>query len=190
MPEQKNVSLYQQQKAIKPLIEDIIPEFLDGDMRKSALDFVAHLRANKMKPVWCLTNQWNANYKGKTICKIHLRNGGGGWSNIERRDRDYWIIQLYRSHMHEYEETIMNDGLQNIIWDNIVYCRSCKPKGESRVGCAPGVNIKLLGKEIKGVCGCNWTTWIFDPDEATVNGIKRLLELEQKARTESVHKEI
>jgi len=187
MSEQNKKSLYQQQKATKPLIEDLIPNFLDGEMKENALDFVAHLRANKMKPMWCLTNQWNANYKGKTICKIHLRKGDGGWSNVGRRDKDYWIIQLYRSHMNEYEKTIMDEDLQDIIWNNIVYCRKCKPKGEGKRGeCSQGTNIKLLGKEIKDVCGCNWTTWIFDPDKATLNGVKKLLELEKQAREEKL----
>lgn len=72
MPEQKNVSLYQQQKAAKPLVEDMIAESLGGKMKKLALDLVAHLRANKMKPVWCLTNQWKAIYKTKNICRITL----------------------------------------------------------------------------------------------------------------------
>jgi len=38
MPEPNSVSLYQQQKTVKPLIEDSIPEYLDGDMKKLALD--------------------------------------------------------------------------------------------------------------------------------------------------------
>ena len=47
------------QKKPKPEIENVIPEYLDGDMKKTALDFVAWLRANKMNPVWASANIWN-----------------------------------------------------------------------------------------------------------------------------------
>jgi len=38
------------EKKAKPQIEEVIPQYLDGDMRRAALGFVAHLRANKMPP--------------------------------------------------------------------------------------------------------------------------------------------
>ena len=50
MSEQDTNSLYQEQKKIKPEIEKIILELLDGDVKKAAFDFVAHLRENKMSP--------------------------------------------------------------------------------------------------------------------------------------------
>ena len=51
MSEKKIISLpYKEQKAIKPKIEDLIPNHLDGDMKESALDFIAFLRKNKMAP--------------------------------------------------------------------------------------------------------------------------------------------
>jgi len=78
----------------------------------------------------------------------------------------------------EYEDAIINDGLQNIVWNGIKYCSSC-------TGCAPGRDVTLLGKECKGLCHAPVVT-VCDPDEATVNGIKRLLELEKQARNENI----
>jgi len=200
MSEQKNVSLYQQQKAIKPLIEDVIPEYLDGNMRKSAMDFIAHMRANKMKPAWCLTNQWIAACKTRTICRITLNP----WNPFEKRTK--WVVTAYLEHINNYEQTIIDENLQRAVWDHVVYCVQkpveSLPPVESRnygVGmhvpcnrwnCAPGKNMTICGKELTNICrnGNRQYFWCHDPDKATLSAIKRLLELEQKARTESRHK--
>ena len=47
MSEQKKVIRYTEQNKIKPMIEDVIPDFLDGDNKKIALEFIAYLRENK-----------------------------------------------------------------------------------------------------------------------------------------------
>jgi len=161
-------SMYQQQKAVKPLIEDIIPKYLDGDMKKNALGLAAWLRENKMSPGWTLTNWWNINCKGKVICKIQL--GEEVWSNSK-----FWFVILNLTHLNAYEESIISENLQQIIWDNIKYCGSC-------AGCAPGSDATLFGKECKSLCHKPLVT-VCDPDEATVDGIKKLLKLEQTART-------
>ena len=160
-------SMFQQQKAIKPLIEDIIPKYLLGDMRHNALDLATWLRASKLTPAWTLTNWWNVNCKGKPICKIHL--GEDVWTNSKS-----WFVHLRLSYMHEYEDSIANANLQSIIWDNIKYCTSCG-------GCAPGRDVTLYGKECKGLCFAPHLT-ICEPDAAEIEAIKKLIELEKKAR--------
>ncbi|MCL2433134.1 MAG: hypothetical protein FWD16_01250 [Clostridia bacterium] len=161
-------SMYQAQKAVKPLIEDIIPEYLDGNMKVAALDLAAWLRENKMKPGWTLTNWWNVNCKGKPICKIHL--GEDVWRNSQ-----FWFVELRLSHMNEYRDLITDEKIQKIIWSSIKYCGSCG-------GCAPGRDATLFGKECKGLCHALRFT-VCDPDQATVNRLKELLKLEQMART-------
>lgn len=194
MPEEKTVSLYQQQKATKPLIEDVIPEYLDDDMKKSALDFIAYLRANKMKPAWTLTNQWKAVYKGRNICRITL----SPWNQHKKYK---WVVTAYLEHIKDYEAIIINEELQNFVWDNVFYCvqkpKESFPAEELRNyalrwpcniwGCAPGKNITICGKELTNICrnSNRQYFWFHDPDEATINCIIRLLELEQKARVEN-----
>jgi len=184
-------SLYQQQKAIKPPVEDIIPEYLDGEMKDLALDFAAHMRVNKMKPAWVLTNQWKAVYKGRNICRITLHQG-----LLPKKFE--WIVTAYLEHLNEYEEIVINENLQRYLWDNVYYCvqkpKESFPAEELRNyalswpcniwGCAPGKNIMVCGKELTNICrnGNRQYFWFHDPDEATVNGIKRLLELERNAR--------
>ena len=182
MSEQKIVSMtFQEQKAIKPLIEDAIIESLDGGMKKAALDFIAYMRENKMKPVWAVTNQWKAMYRGKCICRIYIKNG-------EYDDRlcasPFWVVRLDPLYLNEYEESILSEGLQNMIWDNASYCVHKK----SGTGCNPnkpcvgGRTMTLFGNEIKGICVCPINVNICDPDDATINRIKKLLAFEKKAR--------
>jgi len=199
MPEHKNVSLYQQQKASKPPVEDMIDEYLDGKMKKLALDLAAHFRANKMKPAWCLTNQWRAVYKAKNICRITLYPGH---LPAPPEIRATWVVTAYLMHLQDYEETVIREDMQRFVWDNVVYCVhkpiDSPPPVESRRthglglpcnhwNCAPGNNITICGKELTNICRNTNRQyfWCHDPGEATISAIKRLLELEQKARAEN-----
>jgi len=181
------------------LVEDLFPEHLDDGMIKPALDFVAHIRASKMKPVWTLTNQWKAVYKGRNICRISL----SPWSEFKKYK---WVVTAYLEHIKEYEEDVISEDLQNFLWDNVFYCvqkpKDLPPAEEFRNyalkypcnlwGCAPGKTVTVCGKELTNIC-CNGNRqhfWFHDPDNATLEAIKRLLELEQKARANSALEKI
>ena len=192
MAEQKAASLYQQQKVIKPLIEDVIPVYLDGDRNVAAMDFVAYMRDNRMKPTWCLTNKWKATYKGKAICNISIstcNEMGYHRGHYEHPGAPpSWIINPYLTHMDMYKEQVMDEGLQDVVWNHIFRCVYSNETPSFGIGCnpnkpcAPGGNIMVLGKEIMYNC-CNHLTIVFwNPDGATIKDIKRLLELEKKAR--------
>ena len=131
MLEQKISSLSnKEQQKIRPKIEDVIPEILSGKMRETALDFVAYVRKNKMAPGWAgITNTWNASYKGKVIYRIQLKNDG--WVN-DRHSKHLWVVNPHLNHLAAYEEIIISDGMQNIVWDNIGYCRKCNDKCQGK----------------------------------------------------------
>ena len=159
-----------EQKKIKLKIEDVIPQYLDSDMRRAALDFAAWLRLNKLTPGQYGINRWKASNKGTGICFIVL--GSNVW-----KKHDSWVIRLDFYHIKEYEASIINEGLQEFVWANIHHCWNC-------AGCAPGVDMTIMGKEFKGICynSDKVIVYICDPGEAEFNVIKRLLEFEKKAR--------
>ena len=213
MQKQKQPSLYQQQKAIKPLIEDMIPDFLDGDMKERALDFAQYLRANKMKPVWTLTNQWKAVYRGKCICYIALVPAETGYITQDSAgnrvaENVRWLITPYLEHIKEYEDAIISEGLQHYILDHAIYCAHAfkypRKKDAPAVknygliypcniwNCAPGMDVEVCGVQIKNKCrNGNRRHYFFkDPDAAEIDAIKRLLEMEQEARVESARKKM
>ena len=170
MPEEKKTTLWNEQKITRPKIDEIIPDVSDAGIRKTVSEFVLFLRENKMSPGWAGANLWNAKSKGKSICGIGL-----GKRNWFCKESNFWVVTLnHLNHMDEYEDKIIKEGLQEIVWNNIRHCAYC-----SR--CAPGKNIKICGKELKSVCKDSHL-FIHDPDEAMVSGIKKLLELEKQAR--------
>ena len=178
MPEQDKESSYQQQKKSKPLIEDVIPGHLNGGELKNALDFILYLRDNKVKPVWTLYNSWKAICNGDVLYYIRICD-----ADHYRRSRPdnppAWVITPYLNHLDKYEDAVTEEGLQHILWDNVgYYCSSCRQ-------CAPGKDVTVIGREIKSVCRNVPLIWAFDPDEATINGIKRLLKLEKEARDDN-----
>ncbi|MDR0287583.1 MAG: hypothetical protein LBI03_07775 [Clostridiales bacterium] len=75
MREQKTISMYQEQKKIRPKIEDLISDIItDDEMKKNALDFVVHMRKNKMSLGW-----GDGQIVGKLLVKESLNNGLCKW---------------------------------------------------------------------------------------------------------------
>jgi len=172
MSENKSFSLYQQQKAIKPLVEDIIPEYLDGDMKKNALDFVAWLRNNKMSPAWASANAWKVSYKSKSVCYLRLRF-------LDRKLNNYsWVIETFFSDRIKYCDLLKSEGLLEHLSNNVWHCHGCGR--EPPHNCGMRRNVTDLGKEVKGVCGNNYLKFFCDPDEATVNGVMKLIEFRRQ----------
>jgi len=157
----------------KTKIEDYIPERLDGGINKASQEIIAFLHANKMKTRFAILNWWEVSYKG-LICEVRL-------PYHHQKHMYSWAVGIYLNHMDTYEQEIISDELQNIVWDNLILCKACT------YSCALGKDATVLGKIINGICvNCiPAVTWIYDPDDKVISGVKRLLELEIKARDEN-----
>jgi len=173
-----DIKLVGSKKIIKGNADGTINDRIDdSDVKKLVLDFFDFMQKNKMTLRSAgFGNAFKALYKGKCICYVRLKGG----SDCEKYN---WVITPYLDHIGEYEESIIEEGLQDFIWDNVFHCKRCFPEKypEGRP-CVPGRNITLLGKEIKEVCVGRWPIWFYDPNETEVNRIEWLLELEQQAR--------
>jgi len=171
------------QKAAKPNIEDVLPCYVEGEVLKNSLDFVAYLRENKTKPVWTLHNAWKGTYKGKVLYYIRLPlYRAHFWSGKHAPGAEWtrsWVITPYLHNINTYEDQVMAENLQHLVWDNLHYCRPCDHR------LCPA-DRTILGKELKGLCNGDLyggtAVWFVNPGETTICGIKRLLELEKKAR--------
>jgi len=173
--ENDDLTLLSVPKIIKPKIEDVIPEILKDNVKGMALDFVAHLRKNKMSPGYAgYAKAWDAKCKGRLICKVSLGAEYKETVNIKGN----WNVMLYLKNTEKYENTIFEENLQNCIWDNVHRCNSCGGT------CTPEDKIVVfLGKEIKGVCKHIYNQIRFrSPNILDMDKLKRLLELEQQAR--------
>jgi len=197
MSENNDITHLHVQRKLKPKIEDVIPLIVDNDKQKDALILSAWLRENKMSPGWSgVHNAWDAKCKGKVICKISLVESGYYGENTKCS----WLVSPYLEHIDKYEQEIIDENLQNYVLDNIIYCMQAskmeRPAGSLKMnhyglnypcniwGCAPGKTISVLGHKIENKCQ-NMNRrfyWFTDPDTATLDAIKRLIELEREAR--------
>jgi len=181
-----DLTILRVQRELKPKIEDVMPFYLDGEELKTALDFVAYLRANKMSPRWAgVYNSWAYSYKGKGLYNIMLRT-----TNIlfvHHDEGKKWLIEPYLKHLGKYDDKISNAGLQSYLWDNVSYCRNFLMGGCNYHGCAPGMSKTIAGKEFNNICSAHASVGrramvAYDPSEATIDCIKRLLEFEKETR--------
>ena len=170
MPE----SLYRQQKACKPRVEDVLPDVLGEDAGK-ALAFVDALRDAKIRLSWTLTNQWKAVYKGRNLCRITL-SSGQSWAQYRR-----WVVTAYLERLADYEQTVCAEGLEEYLWKHVFYCvhkpADADPPPKLRQyamlppcnahGCAPGKTITVCGKTLTNICQSltRQYFWFRDPDE-------------------------
>jgi len=167
------------QRETKAKVEDVIPHFLDGAALESALDFIAFLRTQRMSPSWAgVHNAWRVNSKGKPLCYIRL---GKEW--IRDTEGVKWVVVLYLDNMDEYANKIISEGWQNIVWDDLHYCR----KPNCPYGCSSGMKKVILGKEISDLCYTfvNKVNFV-NPDVADLEIIVRLLEFEREARKKAL----
>jgi hypothetical protein len=134
MSEIKEDSVYQSQKRIKPKIEDIVQEYLNAKTKKDLIDFLCFLELNKIGVQWASTNSWNINYKSKRVGCIRMRPG-------------FWQFNYGGGGINDngYENFITTKKQKELVWKNIVYCKSCS-------GCAPGHHVSIFGKEFDKVC--------------------------------------
>jgi len=196
MPELNVHEMLKKQRQLKPNMEDVLSEYLEGDTKRIALDFIAYLQQNKMKPMWTAANCWKTVYKGKPIFYIRLASRGDEqtqWYFRTKKPSDMtdwahsWVIYPYLNHINEYQDEIIIEGWQSLIWDNLCYCQNCG------VGCAPGSTKTIVGKEVRGLCTCgihsgHLRVFFVNPDEMAISCIKKLLELERQARVSNTAK--
>ena len=146
------------QKNHKPKIEEVIPHILDGDMQKTALDFTAHLRENKISPRWASHNSWVARSGGKNVCGIR----------ISKKSSDWCINPSFD--FVEYEKRIIHEDMRNLILDSVVSLR-CGYKAGTRCGMK---NKTLFGKTFDLMCSCS-PIEIKNPNAEQIEIIKRLV---------------
>jgi hypothetical protein len=151
-----------EQKISKPKIEEVINEYIkDENAKKIMLDFIAWLRKNKMSPSWNATNSWKVSRNKQKVFIL------GVDKNVITINR-FWL-----NFTDEYQAYIINNNLQNIVWNNFTVCSPCN-------GCPPssdstGISMNICGKEIKNICRGAIMKFV-NPDYETIEGIKKLLE--------------
>ena len=164
MSEQKKETIVQIQARTKPKIEEIIPEYLDGESKQSLIDLLEFCYANGIKIKWAATNRWGFVFKsvgigmiyiGKSPCMPKTPNGG-----VFEKNKWYTAVHLET-------EVVEKENLAEVIYRNVLPCVR-GPKA-----CCDTVTI--LGKEFENRCPESGSRFA-NPDAETLGCIKKLLE--------------
>ena len=124
MPELKNETLAQEQRRIKPALEDIIASraIMDGDTKQVAFAFLDYCNAKNITYKWSSTNRWNLSIKGRNLGYIGI--------GIRESDDGTWSILLNHREIVQYEDFIQKVGLSEIIYSNLRFCEGCNGHGD------------------------------------------------------------
>lgn len=141
---------------MKPQIEEIVPELLDGELRETALGFVAYLRAKKHTPQYSSTNSWKISYQGKCVCYIKMSH---------KMIRNIWRVAFY---LDEYDHEF-SEGFNKTVQDNLKPCEACL------MACPKGLKLTVLGKEFSGICR-HFPVQFENPNDLTLEYVKELIE--------------
>ena len=165
MPVEKKLTVLQQQKITKPTPEDAFSEFLVGETKNNALNFIAWLRENKLPPRWDGIYRWKVPYKSKYICYIHL-----SW--LPDKDiheivpNNNWSVKPNSLFWDEYGKYITDDTMKQFIVDIVQLPRCNKDCGKKR-------DVVFLDKMFSEVCHCI-PFLICNPNGETLEKLKEL----------------
>jgi len=181
MPGEKKLIPYKVEKGNRPKIEEVIENCLDGDLQAAAMDFAVWMRENKMPIKLCTstTRSQRADYMKEPICNILIFNEND-WNKVgghNEGDPQYYKIAPWLIMLDMYEHRIAEEKLDSIKWNHY---RPCNCADRSKCW-SKGVDRSILNKEFTHICWFD-RPLVINPDEKTIEEIKRLLLLEKQAR--------
>ena len=176
------MSLYKEQKVVKPKPEDVAGDFLDAERAADLLNFVEFIRTNKIGIQWASANSWALVFKSKrTLGHIQIYyldiQEGGIYDRLFGEPHPLsksWFFCHHRNYLDRYYN--MEDcELKTFIFDHI-YARNCghcfctwhgKEKAE--------LNEQKAGYMNPTGCGC-WPLRVYSPTGEALELTKRLIE--------------
>jgi len=170
MSDKVNESLFKKQKNARPKIEDELKDVLEGDALKSAQDFVAYIKENKMTPSWASANSWKVSYKGKGVCYIRLP--GTAWYHLDEGSWHLLIYAQYDKHLLDFVAD-ESEAIKTLVHDHVANSQLCG-------GCMPGADRKQVCKEFESIASCTGVS-MKNPDEDFLEFAKKLVALRRDA---------
>jgi len=139
--------------------DDIITSEMDDQLKKNALDFIEHMKANGMARD---TGDYpDFSFAGGYVCQVHIYpvDNISGWT-IFMGSYDSVLCRK------EYQDYPVDQEMKAFAWANINHCGNCP------CGTQPGKRIMLFGKEINNLCSA--ILMFRNPDGETLDSVKRL----------------
>lgn len=143
-------------------IEDAITGFLEGKIRKNALNFMAYLNESQISLKQSGKTDWKIPFNDCYLCEIRIES-------------QKWIFIFY---FGDYSGDV-DKGLIKTVQDNLQFCKRCNE------GCMFGKNTTIFGVEYENVCS-QLTVEIENPDDTTLEHIKTLIEYNKRNVSDSI----
>ena len=148
---------------IKPQIEEIVSDYLDGEKLKNVLDFVAWLRANRMTPTFGSKSSGGISYTTR-VCYIKIYH-------------DSWYIWPAGKKGAYVNDFLNCEELNEIVSASLAPCKPCGHKCNSGLGFIKTV----CGENFEKICGCRPVRF-HNPDADTLKIIKKVIETRNKVK--------
>ncbi|MCL2286180.1 MAG: hypothetical protein FWC32_07415 [Firmicutes bacterium] len=169
-------TLSQEQRRIRPALEEFIVSRLSSEMQQDVLAFLDYCKSKKILCPWRSTNTWTMKVKGKSIGLIWL--GGDkvdGLVNNETSHENRWSVGVSFVELFQYDDFIIKENLQGFMLSKIKDCTDCNPF------CAPGYTKKILGETYRNTCSlsildANTCINFSNPDAEAIEKVKRIID--------------
>ena len=182
------MSIYKDQKAVKPKIEDVAGDFLNAKRTDDILNLVEFIQVNKIGIRWVSGNSWALIYKGKKLgeLKIYYYDIQSGYEQLFGKTNPLhgsWFFCHKRDCLERYYNMEECD-LKSFIFDHI-YARNCGHCFCSWHMKEPAeLNEQKAGYMNPAACGC-WPLRIYNPTGAALDKTKRLIEFRMQCISEN-----
>jgi len=185
------MSVYKDQKDVKPKIEDVAGEYLSAERTADLLNLVEFIRVSKIGLQWASGNSWALIYKGKRLGHLMLyyydiQSDYEGSFGKPHPLHKSWFFYHKRDGIDRYYG--MQDGdLKAFIFDNI-YANNCghcfcswHMKGKNEM------DEQKAGYMNPTDCRC-WPLRVYNPAGEALELTKRLIEFRMKCIMEDSSK--
>ena len=155
---------------VKQKIEDVAVDLLDGDIKKNTIEFVKYLKENELSISQHRANIWRVNFLKKALCDITLKSGSITY--IPKFD-----------YSEDFDDYAMKENLHEVIWGNLSKCTfcgngACLKETKKNMETFNGFSKTYFGKVFHVTCKHREAVFL-NPDEQTMNCIKKLIEYQQ-----------
>lgn len=126
-------------------IDDYIKEKLNGEARRTALDFVHYLKENNLTFFKDNCDCWKdkiyfwVKYNSECVCFIAIKD--------HDEPENFWTVWSDESEL--YENYPVDEVIKNKAWEYVDHCGNCG-------SCSGGKPKTVFGKIFDKVCGCTF----------------------------------
>lgn len=152
-------------------IENYIEEYLNGEMKQTALSFVEYLKLNNVTFYKDTCDCW----KDKIYYWIKMGERCICFIAIADADEPENLWTVWSDDSEIYKDKSVEEEIKSIGWNYVDHCGNCG-------SCSGGRQKIIFGKTFKKVCGCTFR--VDNPNKNDLPFIKKMVDMRIKEISE------